>query len=266
MNSVVLWLPQGVASYPTETRADARVSGLGLNEVMPAAFILRPAGSSDYLFMHFHDAVQVSVDGQLRDVPADTFFIWAPGAVHHFGHAGKSWRHSWIHCAGDALATGIADSGLPLGQPVTLPDASLADRYLRSIHAEIQAHAEPDTVILTRFFEICMSELRRVVNQGHEEARVPERILAVARYIEGNLAQPMTLAALAGRANLSVSQFSVEFKRHFGTSPMDYVLSQRLQQATYFLRDHNLSISEVARRVGFKTLSTFHASLKSIMA
>lgn len=55
-----------------------------------------------------------------------------------------------------------------------------------------------------------------------------------------------------------MSQFSLEFKRHFGTSPVDYVLSQRLKQATYFLRDHNLTISEVALKVGFR--DPFHFS------
>lgn len=225
---------------------------------MPAALILRPAGSGDYLLMHFHDPVRVSIEGELRDVPSNSFIIWTPGARHHFGHPDKPWRHSWIHCDGNALATGVADSRLPLGRPLKLPDASLADRYLRSIYVEIQAHSEPDPLILAHFFAIWIRELQRAVNPGQEAARVPKRFLAVARHIEENLAQPITLKALAQGANLSVSQFSVEFKRHFGTSPMDYVQSQRLKQATYFLRDHNLTICEVALKVGFS--DPFHFS------
>lgn len=258
MNSVVLWLPQHLAPRATDARADAYVYGLGLYETMPAALILRPAGSGDYLFMHFHDPVQVSIDGELREVPADTFFIWTPGARHHFGHPDKPWKHSWVHCAGDAIATGIASGDLPLGQPLMLPNASLTDRCLRSIYAEIQAHSEPDSLILAHFFAIWIRELQRVVSPGQEIMRVPKKFLAVTRYIEENLAQPITLKALAVRANLSVSQFSLEFKRHFGTSPIDYVLSQRLGQATYFLRDHNLTISEVALKIGFN--DPFHFS------
>ncbi len=254
MNRVVLWLSRDSAARP----ANARVHGLGFCEIMPAAFVLRPAGSEDYLFMHFHDPVQVCIDGELRDVPAHTFFIWTPGTRHHFGHPGRPWKHSWIHCAGDAIATDIAGSGLPLGQQVTLPDASLTDRYLRSIHAEIQAHTEPDPVILAHLFAIWIREMQRVADPGQEATRIADPFVAVRRYIEENLAQPITLKALAGQANLSVSQFSAEFKRHFGTSPIDYVLGQRLQQATYFLRDHNLTVSEVARRVGFN--DPFHFS------
>ncbi len=255
MNSVVRWLSRDSAARPTS----ARVHGLGLYEIMPAGLILRPTGSEDYLFMHFHDPVQVWIDGELRDVPAHTFFIWTPGARHHFGHPGKLWKHSWVHCDGSAVATDIAGSGLPIGRAVTLPDASLTERWLLPILAEVQAHTEPDPVILAHLFGIWIRELQRVVNPGPEAAaRVPKRFLAVTRYIEENLAQPITLKDLAACANLSASQFSMAFKHCFGTSPIDYVLDQRLKQAIYYLRDHNLTISEVAHKIGFQ--DAFHFS------
>ncbi len=254
MNSVVRWLSRDSAPRP----ANARVHGLGLCEAMPAGLVLRPTGSEDYLFMHFHDPVQVWIEGELRDVPAHTFFIWTPGTRHHFGHPERPWKHSWVHCDGSAVAGDISGSGLPIGQPVTLPDTSLTDRCLRFIYAEIQAHTEPDPVILAHLFGIWIRELQRVVNPVRAAARAPKRFLPVTRYIEENLAQPITLKDLAGRANLCASQFSVEFKRCFGRSPIDYVLDQRLKLAIYYLRDHNLTVSEVAEKVGFQ--DAFHFS------
>lgn len=119
MNSVVLWLPRNSAPHFTDARTETRVHGLGLYETMPGTLILRPGGSGDYLFMHFHDSVQVSIDEELRDVSANTFFIWTPADSYHFGHPDKPWKHSWIHCDGHVLAKDIADSNLPIGRPLT---------------------------------------------------------------------------------------------------------------------------------------------------
>jgi transcriptional regulator GlxA family with amidase domain len=63
--------------------------------------------------------------------------------------------------------------------------------------------------------------------------------------------RPLTLQEMADQTSFSVSHFSSEFRKSFGVSPIEYVLRFRIQQALYFLRDHNLPISEVASRVGF---------------
>jgi methylphosphotriester-DNA--protein-cysteine methyltransferase len=52
------------------------------------------------------------------------------------------------------------------------------------------------------------------------------RDLADTRY-----AEPLTVADMAGAARLSPAHFSREFKRAFGESPHQYLLTRRLERA-----------------------------------
>jgi AraC-like DNA-binding protein len=127
---------------------------------------------------------------------------------------------------------------------------TLVDRYLLAIEDEIQRHAQPDLLILESYFIIWIRELQRVSNPRNEAHQISQRLTAVRKFIEENIARPVTLKQMADRNNLSVSHFSSEFRKSFGVSPIEYVLRFRMQQALYFLRDLNLPISEVAHRVG----------------
>jgi iron complex transport system substrate-binding protein len=77
-------------------------------------------------------------------------------------------------------------------------------------------------------------------------------------FVESEFAQPMTLAMLARKVNLSVPHFCSEFHRYFGTSPIDYLIRHRMHQAAYLLKDRNLRVSDVAPLVGYDDV--FHFS------
>jgi AraC-like DNA-binding protein len=47
------------------------------------------------------------------------------------------------------------------------------------------------------------------------------------------------------------------FKSHYGLSPSDYVSALRLEKIKALLRDTDLSVTEVARRVGFEDVAYF---------
>ncbi|MCW2909885.1 MAG: transcriptional regulator, AraC family [Actinomycetia bacterium] len=66
------------------------------------------------------------------------------------------------------------------------------------------------------------------------------RDLADARY-----AGPLTVADMARAAGLSQAYFSREFKRAFGESPHQYLLTRRLERAATLLRVTDWSVAEV---------------------
>jgi AraC-like DNA-binding protein len=81
------------------------------------------------------------------------------------------------------------------------------------------------------------------------------RDLADARY-----AEPLTVADMARAAGLSPSYFSREFKRAFGESPHQYLLTRRLERAAALLRVTDWSVAEVCFAVGAGSVGSFTAS------
>lgn len=85
------------------------------------------------------------------------------------------------------------------------------------------------------------------------------RDLADARY-----AEPLTVADLAAAARLSPAHFSREFKRTFGESPHQYLLTRRMERAAAMLRTTDWSIADICFAVGAGSVGSFSTSFRRI--
>ncbi len=76
--------------------------------------------------------------------------------------------------------------------------------------------------------------------------------------------QDWTVEALAELAGLSRSSFADKFRATMGEGPAHYVARWRMQAATEWLRE-NLSIGEIAERLGYESDASFSRAFKRIM-
>jgi AraC-like DNA-binding protein len=83
--------------------------------------------------------------------------------------------------------------------------------------------------------------------------------LADARYFE-----PLTVADLARAAGLSPSHFSREFRRTFGESPHQYLLTRRLERASALLRNTDRSVTAICFDVGLTSVGSFATSFRRV--
>jgi AraC family transcriptional regulator of arabinose operon len=252
----------GTVIWPEDPRIGPhlRISGIGIHDQMPRMIVDRPQGTMDYLFMHFHSPSRVYLQGKMQDLAAHTLVVWSPGQRHTFGHPDRSWSHSWLHCDGPAVHEALATVDLPFDRPLLFQDAYLVERWLLPILDELARCVRPDAIILESLITIWVRELHRSIEGG--PGLLPQRLRDVLRLMEGDLKHAWTLTDLARAANLSVSRFSSEFRQHLGGSPMDFLLRLRLRRAVHELRNQELSISEIAERVGFRDAFYFSRQFK----
>ncbi len=81
------------------------------------------------------------------------------------------------------------------------------------------------------------------------------RDLADARYRE-----PLDVAALARAAHLSSAHFSREFRRAFGETPHQYLLTRRLERAAALLRNTDRTVADICFTVGLRSVGSFTSS------
>lgn len=74
-----------------------------------------------------------------------------------------------------------------------------------------------------------------------------------------------TIEALAKQVNLSRTTFFVEFRNLVGEPPSRYLTRWRMHRASQFLRDRQISLSEVADRVGYESEAAFSKAFKRWM-
>ena len=91
----------------------------------------------------------------------------------------------------------------------------------------------------------------------------PTRHLLRARdLIDARYAEPLDVPALAQAAHASPAHFSRSFKRAFGETPHQYLLTRRLERAAALLRTTDMSAAEICMAVGLASVGSFTTSFK----
>jgi AraC-like DNA-binding protein len=83
------------------------------------------------------------------------------------------------------------------------------------------------------------------------------RIAEALRQMHYDTERSWTVAELARDAGMSRSAFFDRFTRTVGLRPMEYLLAWRMAVAKDLLHSRNISVDEVAKRVGYGSASTF---------
>lgn len=148
-----------------------------------------------------------------------------------------------------------------------LPSVGIA-RAARNLAMGRLQHGHVDMLVesLTNTLAICLlCVLSKDGGQALMELRnglSPERRRRVLEFIEANIADPITLTALANVAALSPHHFVRSFRAAMGVTPVRYVWNQRIQRAKTLLADRSLSLLEIALSSGFKSASHFATAFK----
>ena len=132
---------------------------------------------------------------------------------------------------------------------------------LRNILREMELKHPGYEDICQAYMEILIIRLMRntpVTVQAEPQGLTPNRqCTAVKRYIDLHFKEPLTLELLAEEAHMNKYYLSHVFKREFGISPINYMLSRRLEESKYLLAETDLPLSQIARLLGFSSLSYF---------
>ncbi|WP_105617715.1 AraC family transcriptional regulator [Vallitalea okinawensis] len=120
---------------------------------------------------------------------------------------------------------------------------------------------------LYRLFVLLMREHVDTIltdSQVKQRMKNMERFNKVLSYIEANFAIELTLESISEHAHMSKYHFCRMFKQMTGHTVSHYINSVRIQEADRLLITTDLSIGEIAFKVGFRDTSYFSRIYKQI--
>jgi AraC-like DNA-binding protein len=95
--------------------------------------------------------------------------------------------------------------------------------------------------------------------------RDERRITQAVRRIEANASDPLSLAALAREAAMSLFHFLRTFRQIVGMTPHQFILRTRLARAALRLRQSADPVAAIAFEAGFNDLSTFNRRFRRVL-
>lgn len=96
----------------------------------------------------------------------------------------------------------------------------------------------------------------------YESTAAPRECAFVKRFIDLHFAEKLTLEDIAKKTFFSKFYVIHSFKKQYGITPIQYLLSKRLEEAAVLLKTTNMSVTSVCSGIGFSSPSQFARAFK----
>jgi AraC-like DNA-binding protein/quercetin dioxygenase-like cupin family protein len=270
---------QHMVVLPEPVRAEARrhpllrglhVTDAGYFPVAKNHLVERQSGAPTTLvILCLRGAGWFRLEDEKHDVtPGD--FVWLPPRrAHAYGAAANAWTLAWAHFAGDEVSAWRsllefapdAQAGV-----VKLPIDRLDEIALDHVHAALErGYALRHQVAAAAALRHSLSAVAQLAIAPRDPRSAQERVMKSIELLRRDWQRPHRLEELATVAGVSVTHFSALFRRLTGFAPIDFLIRLRVQHACRLLDATNLSIQEVAERVGYPDPYYFTRCFRRIM-
>ena len=97
-----------------------------------------------------------------------------------------------------------------------------------------------------------------------DDPRTSRECGLVRRYIDNHFKENLNLDQLARLAHVNKYYLAHAFRREFGTSPISYLISRRVEESRFLLRETDHTLSLIAQMLGFSSPSYFSQCFRRV--
>lgn len=129
--------------------------------------------------------------------------------------------------------------------------------YGQQIATQVERHFSHE--IRRPFEAVCYFE-------DKPERHADEEITQIQMWLQDNFSRDITMQRIAERFDLSTRTLNRRFRQATGKTPLEYLQGVRIDVGRDLLKTSNLSVTEIAYRVGYQDASHFSSLFKARLA
>ncbi len=214
-------------------------------------FLQRENGRLDYQIIYLHKgAGHFCLDGEWTTLPAGHIVLYRPSVPQFYSYyAEEKPEVYWIHFTGSqcrAVLDKYAIGNCYIGENSSVKllfQCITTELQLKKLHYE--------DIVLGNFY-ILLAAIHRSHNQILHPCGNNFSIDRLICELNSTYMENWTIASMAAFCKWSESYFSHTFKQRIGVSPIHFLNNLRMEKAKEFLTANSMSVSTVARLVGYE--------------
>ena len=216
----------------------------------------RPRGRLDYQLLYVVSGKTYFYFGdEERIVTAGHMVLFQPRQEQHYEYFGKDKPEVyWVHFTGSNVKNILRQYEIPLDAPVFYSGVSAIYAYLfKEMINELQTCRTGYEELLTMYLRQILILVQRT-RQEHRPSistHIQEEMEYARRYFNEHYSKQISIEDYAESRNMSVSWFQRNFKQIVNHSPMQYILTIRMNNATSLLESTDYSMAEISTIVGY---------------
>ena len=217
----------------------------------------RPKGRLDYQLLYIVSGKgHFYFHGEDRVVYAGRMVLIQPRQEQRYEYFGEDKPDVyWVHFTGSDVKNILRSYNIPMDDPIFYSGASSTYSYLfkEMIH-ELQNCKTGYEDLLTMY----LRQIFLLVQRTRQEERptvstyIQEEMEFARRYFNEHYNEPISIQEYAESRNMSVCYFQRNFKQIVKHTPMQYLLTIRVNNAASLLETTDYSMAEIAAIVGYE--------------
>jgi len=213
----------------------------------------RLKGRHDYYLMYMlQGELEAQIEGENIQLTAGDLILFPPEMGYAY-QLKKPERmvYLWVHFTGSECAARLKELGLEMARMYHPTEGEELEQEIDTIHRLLISQPAFFFQECNARLEMLLCRVARYVQRPSQNV-APDRLWQSLYYLQHNYWDKIPVAQLAAMEYLSVSRYAALFRQLTGRSPQQYLIELRVSNARQLLRETNLSIGEVARRVGYE--------------
>ena len=216
----------------------------------------RPRGTLDYQLIyvasgktHFYFGDEECI------VNAEQMVLFQPRQPQHYEYFAKDKPEVyWVHFTGSDVKNILKHYGVPMDEPVFYSGNSSMYAYL---FKEMIHELQTCRVGYQELLEMYLRQILLLIVRSREEHNptvssfIQDEMELARRYFTEHYNEEINIEEYAKSRGMSISWFLRNFKQLTAKSPMQYVLSIRINNAVSLLEGTNYNINEISSIVGY---------------
>lgn len=179
----------------------------------------------------------------------DIYILPAGHNQMYYSSPTNPWKKIWMNVYGP-----LCDVLFPfyhLENTILVRNINLYPLFQKFLQICKQKDTQTEEIFLQASY-IFHEILSRISSQLYSLPQVHHPVaIKIKDYIDQNIYSKFTLKELGKIACLSPSQLNRIFKKEYGATPYEYILTQKIETAKTLLKNTNISVKETAYRLNF---------------
>ena len=209
----------------------------------------------------------VHVDEKILPFNSGDIFIVNPGVTHYEDFSDSVESCILYMCQFSMFQLYRLPAGfiLPKGIPEVIPTGDKMDSFIRMFKMLFEESCNQsfgyEAIIYARLESLILNlyRLYKLFLPQDFYAESPSIAVAAKIFMDQHIHTNIGLNDICTALSVSSSHLSHEFSNYYHLSPIQYLIGRRINESMQMLISSNLSVKEIADRVGFKNLSNFNA-------
>lgn len=210
-----------------------------------------------YSIVWFTDSSGINViDFDEYEIKPDRLFLMHPGQVHNWTYSKES--KGYILVFDKHIVKDLPPESIPaVFFDLTSKDIRLLKPLVENLIEE-SSHKDRlfEETVVSGISYLLFQLKKHTINLQQEKVKSAS-ILAFSKLVSNTISENLAVTDYAQRLHITVDKLNEICKIHYGKSPKTMILEKRMTEAKRLLYFTDLSVKEIAHRLGFQDSSYF---------